>query len=361
MGEPNNALNMYMRKPERIQSVLEYYLGEKLPKDWRFLPEEGFYSTRNAKGKLSYRQRDHIKKVQTCSCSFYLGLENQETVNLTFPWRLMEMDTLTYRTDIEEIQEKNRTTKAVYKKGDDFKYSYLKGDRLLPVLNLTLYWGKRKWERPLSLRDMVEMDDTLWEKLKGMFNDYRVHLIHMRSIPEEALQEMDSDLRYVLGLMRREGEGEEFEEYVRENKDYFGKIPTSAVDVLDVCMNIKDIKSRLKYILNPETGEEEADMCKALNDIKKSAERRGREEGIAQGMEQGIAQGIEQGITQGVEQGIELGIAQGIGQGKEQGESLLGALIQKLLSDGRLEDAQFAATDKAARNRLYQECGIVNV
>ena len=94
----------------------------------------------------------------------------------------------------------------------------------------------------------------------------------------------------------------------------------------------RDSKSHQKYILNPETGEE-ADMCKALNEIKKSAER------------QGMAEGIEQGIA----------------EGKEQGEARMGALILKLLSDDRIEDAWLASTDKAARNRLYQECGIASV
>lgn len=34
MGEPNNALSMYMNRQDRIQDLLEYYLGEKLPDDW---------------------------------------------------------------------------------------------------------------------------------------------------------------------------------------------------------------------------------------------------------------------------------------------------------------------------------------
>lgn len=33
MGEPDNALVVYMNRPDRIRSVPEYYLGEKLPKE----------------------------------------------------------------------------------------------------------------------------------------------------------------------------------------------------------------------------------------------------------------------------------------------------------------------------------------
>nr|WP_304710229.1 hypothetical protein [uncultured Acetatifactor sp.] len=35
MGKPNNALAVYMNRPDRIRSVLEYYIGEKLPRDWQ--------------------------------------------------------------------------------------------------------------------------------------------------------------------------------------------------------------------------------------------------------------------------------------------------------------------------------------
>ena len=98
------------------------------------------------------------------------------------------------------------------------------------------------------------------------------------------------------------------------------------MDVIDVCTGIKDIIGCLEYTLNKETGEEEADVCKALNDIKKNAEKKGRKQGMKQGV--------------------------------KQGEKHLGALMQKLLADGRTEDARLAATDEEERGRLYRECGI---
>jgi len=39
MGEPNNALAVYMNRPERIRDLLEYYLGAGLPEDWECLYE----------------------------------------------------------------------------------------------------------------------------------------------------------------------------------------------------------------------------------------------------------------------------------------------------------------------------------
>lgn len=275
MGELNNALAVYMNRPDRIRDLLEYYLGEKLPAGWDCREIRGLYTVRNSKGKLSYRQRDFLADVCLWGVPFRLGLENQDSVNLTFPWRLMELDYLAYEKEIEEIQERNQAEKKPYRAEDDFKYHYRKTDRVVPVLNLTLYWGTRKWESPLSLREMTRDISELPEKLKELAGDYRVHLIPMRSISEDDLQKMDSDLKYVLGIMKRTKSRKRYEKYILENQDFFTRIPKSAVDVIDACTNIKDIRGSLKFTLNQETGEKEADMCKALMDIKRDAEKYG--------------------------------------------------------------------------------------
>ena len=283
-----------MKKPERVRSVLEYYLGEKLPESWEIEAEDGFYSVRNSKGRISFRERDMIRRVHIGESVFLLGLENQETVNLIYPWRLMEMDCLAYRDGIERIQERNKAKKVRYGKGDDFKYCYRKTDRLEPVLNLTLYWGKEEWRKPLTLGHMMKrkgLPDKLWE----LFDDYKVHIIPMRQIPEEDLQKMDSDLRYVLGIMKCAGSRKRYMEYIEENKGFFSRVPRSALDVIDACGGIGDIGKYLEFTLDQMTGEEEADMCKAVRDIERYAEQRGKKKGRKEGRREGIEQGIRQG------------------------------------------------------------------
>ena len=99
-----------------------------------------------------------------------------------------------------------------------------------------LYWGKKKWGRPLSLFEMTDDISALPLKMQQLAGDYRVHIIHMRQIPEEALQKMDSDLKYVLGIMKHTRSLKKYEMYIRENREYFLRIPKSAVDVIDVCI-----------------------------------------------------------------------------------------------------------------------------
>ncbi len=325
MGQPNNALNVYMSRPDRIRAVLGYYLGEKIPGDWEFQEEEGFYAVRNSGDRLSFRQRDGIKRVRAGKNVFLLGLENQDSINLIYPWRLMELDCQAYGRQIERIQEKNKIVGGTYEGADDFKYRYKKSDRLDPVLNLTLYWGGKVWQEPLSLGEMTRIGE-LPAKVRELFGDYRVHLIHMRHIPEEDLQNMESDLKYVLGIMKHTRSGREYEAYIRENRDYFSRIPRSAVNVIDVCTSIGDIMEHIRFTQD-EKNEEVADMCKAVRDMQKHAEKKGVRKGIKQGMEQGI----------------------------EQGEAMMGMLMNRLLLEGRLEDARLAAVDETARKCFYEE------
>lgn len=287
MGQKNNVLNVYMSKPERIQSVLEYYIGEKLPQDWALSCEEapGFYAVVNAKGKVSSRQRDILKRIKTESGNYLLGIENQDKINLTFPWRLMQMDCLAYERQIVEIQERNKNKKVRYKECDDYLYRYKAEDYLEPVVNLVLYWGKRKWQKPLCLKDMVKFP-IVSAKIERLFADYGIHMIDMRSIPDEALEVMNSDLKYVLGLIKCGNSKKKYIEYVQKHRDFFQKIPKSAVDVINVCTSMGKLNEVLNFA-QTEDGEERADMCKAVDDLIKDSVRQGRKQGRKQGRSEG--------------------------------------------------------------------------
>jgi flagellar biosynthesis/type III secretory pathway protein FliH len=86
-----------------------------------------------------------------------------------------------------------------------------------------------------------------------------------------------------------------YQAFIEKNKDYFRRIPRSAVDVLDVFMNIKGVMQYLQYIENEENDEEVADMCKALDDIVKDAKKEGRQEGEKLGEKRGRQEGEKHG------------------------------------------------------------------
>lgn len=278
MGKKNNVLNVYMNQPERIQSLLEYYTREKLPEEWAAAckDEATFFAVENEENRMSHRQRDIFKKIEVAEGIYYLGIENQEKINLIFPWRQMQMDCLAYERQIRQIQQENEDESAAYGKEDDYLYRYKSDDRVVPVINLVLYWGKKPWKTPQGISDMSNIK-VLPRGMTKLAEDYRIHLIPMREIPNEALKTMKSDLKYILGLMKCGTSRREYEEFILRNREYFSHIPKSAVDVLRVCMNIKEVTKILEYHTT-EAGEEETDMCRALEELKKEAMEKGIEQ-----------------------------------------------------------------------------------
>ena len=43
-------------------------------------------------------------------------------------------------------------------------------------------------------------------------------------------------MKYVLGIMKHTKSSKKYEMYIRENREYFLRIPKSAVDVIDACI-----------------------------------------------------------------------------------------------------------------------------
>lgn len=139
----------------------------------------------------------------------------------------------------------------------------------------------------------------------------------MRFIPECELEQMDSDLKYVLGLMKCAGSRKKYEQYIMSHREYFSHLPRSAADVLDVCMNIHDVRKYLVYTKGEK--EEEADMCKAIEDIKKNAMKQGKR------------------------------------IGEERGMDRVNKLVQLLFRDNRHEDLRRSATDAVFQQKLFAE------
>lgn len=61
---------------------------------------------------------------------------------------------------------------------------------------------------------------------------------------------------------------------------------------------------------------------------------------------------------QGREAGLREGVEAGKAEGKAEGEQLLAALMERLISDNRIEDVKLAVSDEQVRRRLYREYGI---
>ena len=66
----------------------------------------------------------------------------------------------------------------------------------------------------------------------------------------------------------------------------------------------------------------------------------------------------EEGWAEGLKKGQAEGLLKGRMEGRAEGTNKAMALMARLFSDGRTEDASRAATDEAYRNKLYAEFGM---
>ena len=64
---------------------------------------------------------------------------------------------------------------------------------------------------------------------------------------------------------------------------------------------------------------------------------------------------MREDIDKKVSIGMQQGMQQGMLQGEQKGEERLGALITKLFSLGRMDDAQRSAADPAFRQQMFKE------
>ena len=78
-------------------------------------------------------------------------------------------------------------------------------------------------------------------------------------------------------------------------------------------------------------------------------------EAMKEALEMERAEGKAEGKAEGLAEGKAEGLAEGKAEGLAEGEGKLAALMKKLLSLGRMEDLQKAATDQKYREILYTE------
>ena len=132
-----------------------------------------------------------------------LGVENQMEVHYAMPVRNMVYDALQYDKQVAMIAAANRRNKRFFsgtmRNNGEFLSGFLRTDKILPVITLTLYFGTEPWDGPLSLREMYDINDS---KLLDFVPDYRVQLIQPMTLSEDDFEKFHTSLREVLQTIK---------------------------------------------------------------------------------------------------------------------------------------------------------------
>ena len=219
-----------------------------------------------------------------------IGIENQTDIHYAMPVRNMIYDALQYGKQVDQTARRNQRNRRtrVQKKGE-FLSGFYKEDKLIPVITFMIHFGAEEWDGPMSLKEMMDLQD---EVLEEYIQDYRIYLIDPVKLTEEELGKFKSSLREVLMFMKYSKDEEKMDEFIRNNEN-MSRMDRMAAEVMK-CIG--------KIPMEIEEGGE-VNMCKAIDDMMEKRERKGRQEGIQKGIQKGIREGREKGIQEGKKAG----------------------------------------------------------
>lgn len=121
-------------------------------------------------GNYRYQNRDTMKRYDNLDMAcMLLGIENQTEIDTDMPIRMMGYDYASYRRQIDEGKERH------------------------PVISIVLYFGKQRWERPLSLKDTLDLP----KEIEPYVSDYRIHVFNISHLSKETRDRFTSDFKIV--------------------------------------------------------------------------------------------------------------------------------------------------------------------
>ena len=227
------------------------------------------------------KYRDVLRLLQTQHGSLevriIVGAELQSHIHYAMPIRNFEYDALNLSRQLSARQKYNRENHLL-KPGDEFLSGVKKGETFTPVLTLVVYLGKKKWDAPKTLHEMLNLEgvpDILRERIPN----YQITLLQPESVTSEQLTRMKSPLRHILGVIRASSSWQDMNNYVEQNKTDLSHLDPLTAGIISEACNMNIPKQEFE--------KEDVDMCEALVQLKEI----GRQEGLSEGKIEGKIEG----------------------------------------------------------------------
>ena len=286
-----------------------YHNGEHIIKPDELLQlDTASIAATNKSGKKSeykQRQRDVVKLLSVMAGEketfVIFGVENQSEIDYSMPVRCLFMDMMDYVDQIEKIAKKHRA-ENISQTGAEFISGFHKNDKLYPVVTAVIYWGADKWDGTCSVEEMFDVSN---EAYRTAIPKYTLNLVSPHDLTDTELKfnvhsrnpckkQSDNSRSKAGNFHCREQNRNRQEKYSAWAKDIilylilhrmnalkshlqceqkYRNMPRDAAEMLRIFANFG---FEYKY------GEENVDMCKALEDWAKES----RNEGISEGIEE---------------------------------------------------------------------------
>ncbi|MGN0322835.1 MAG: Rpn family recombination-promoting nuclease/putative transposase [Oliverpabstia sp.] len=211
-------------------------------------------------------------------------------------------------------------------KEKEFLSGIKKEQKYTPVIRLTVYWNQKEpWDGEKKIQNLIKLENVP-EQLQKKIPNYEMNLLEIRDI--EDIEVFRTDLRLVLGFLKRMENKKELETFIQNNKEEFCFMPEDTYDMIWVLAGERKLKRLKQKIMNEK---ERCDMCKALEDIREESRKRGEDDGKKVGLEIGKKTGLEIAMK----------------------------LTKLLIEDGRVEDLKKATENKKYQTRLLKEYQLI--
>ena len=313
MGKANTAVNTWLSDSRRFADLFNgaVFGGRQIvqPEELRPLNKENdvIITDKTGQEKNLQRFRDIVMQWKKGPLLAVLACESQDKVHYAMPVRNMLYDSLSYTEQIRLIWKQQTTGQKTVSEDsgtsadirrmtvEEYLSHFRRDDRLFPVITLVFYYDLKKWDGALDLYDMFRLDAGSEEQavLRRILPNYHINLIDAGNVSHPG--QFHSDLQQVFGMLKYRGEKELLQNYMEENRAYFGNVDVETYHALRVFLHSEKM---LQEISNPNR-EERIDMCQALEDIYADGLRKGEEEGFSKGEEACLNSLIQKKLAKG--------------------------------------------------------------
>ena len=216
-------------------------------------------------GKLHEQERDVVKYWKDGDVRIGLiGLENQTKVEREMVLRVLGYDGAAYRDQL--------------RKGNNDKEN-----TLYPVVTLVLYFGEDHWNKPKTLKELLDIS----EELDDYVSDYRINVIEVAWLDDETIRKFTSDFRIVADF------------FVQKSKNKHYQPSAEKIQHVDELLKLlAAFTGDPSYDeLISSCTEGDVTMCRFVDQFRNEGMELGLECGLKQGLERGLERGLAQGRT----------------------------------------------------------------
>ena len=211
---------------------------------------------------------DLFCNVEIDGCRIGVILQNQTKIHYAMPIRAMNEEAEAYYSQWKGLEKEHREKKNL-KDGAEFLSGMSRSD-INPLLILIVYFGEEKWDAARSMHKLFgKVAES--EKMQLIFTKYPIHVLDIRRF--DNADNFHTDLKWVIGFLQKAQNRNKLQKYVMENKEVFEYLAEDTYNLLVVMARSPMLEELKDDVKNLKGG---WNMCKALDDMVKDGERRGK-------------------------------------------------------------------------------------